>query len=176
VERHDQGGSKLSTTATSRVDEEACKLENPDDIRIYIDYFSDLFQRYLEDFERLVTGLPRGVHESHIEIISQIDRSSQLEEHRCLAFRQDHINHKLIDESARPLLDKIYRESRGMIIDYRDLSNLVPRLRTFVGSPYSGESKELLQLKPTIYGVGIDLKQSARRLREWWKKKRSRKK
>jgi hypothetical protein len=157
-----------------RVDEEASKLENPDDVWSYVGYFSDLLQRYYEDFERLVTELPMGVRDSHIEIISQIYRSSQSEEDTCVDFRQDHIDRALTDESARPLLDEIYRESRWTIIDYRDLSNLVPRLRTFVGSPSSGKSEELLQLKPTIYGVGIDLKQTARRLREWWKKRRSR--
>jgi hypothetical protein len=156
-----------------RVDEEANRLDNPEEIRTYVDYFSDLFQRYFADFERLVSDLSKGVRESHIEIISQIHRSSRSEEDLCIEFRQVHINRKLTDEGTRELLDEIYRESRWTIIDYQDLSNLIPRLRTYVGSPSSGESKELLQLKPTIYGIGIDLKQCARRLGEWWKKKHS---
>ena len=153
-----------------RVDEEAQSLENPEDIQKYIDYFIDLFERYYHDFQRLVSELPAGVRDTHIEIISQINRSSRSEDDHCREFRGNHINRELTNEGARPLLDEIYHETRSTIIDYSDLSNLIPRLRTYVGPPSSGESKELLQLRPTFYGISVDLKQIARRFSEWWKK------
>src|SRR5215813_54010 len=70
-----------------RVDEEASKLKNPEDVRTYIAHFSDSFQRYYEDFKRLVSELPSGVLDSHIEIISQIYMSSSSEEYLCRKFR-----------------------------------------------------------------------------------------
>lgn len=109
------------------------KLDRPNEIIDFIDYFVDLFKRYEGDFARLLAEMPRGVNDAHVQIMRQIYDSSKLEERLCVTFKQDHIELSLKDESLRWLVDKIYQETRGMIIDYCDLSNAVPRLRTFVG-------------------------------------------
>jgi hypothetical protein len=109
-------------------------LDGPNDILGYISYFIDLFSRYRGDFERLLVELPHNVVDAHVQIVQQIYHSSSLEERLCVNFKQDHIERRLKNEELRGLVDRIYSESRDMVIDYRDLSNLVPRLRTFVGT------------------------------------------
>ena len=110
------------------------RLDWPDEILNYIKFFVDLFSRYLGDFDRLLAELPYNVVDAHIQIVQQIYESSSQEEQNCIAFKKEHIECSLKDENFRWLVDKIYAESRDMVIDYRDLSNLVPRLRTFVGT------------------------------------------
>lgn len=149
------------------VAQERTRFESPEDILWYIDYFVDLFMRYQGDIDRVLAEISAGVREAHIEILGQILRSSDHEAARCLAFKRDHISHRLRDEHARPDLDKIYSETRSMLTDFQDLSNVIPRLKTYVGL-ISTASPEVLQLKPGLWGVSIDLKEVARRLRNWW--------
>ncbi|HTD22498.1 MAG TPA: deaminase [Terriglobales bacterium] len=124
-----------------RVDKQRDKLDSPDDVSQYIDFFVDLFTRYQGDFERLLTELPRNVSDAHLEILRQIYESSKRAEDSCIRFKQDHIARGLKDESLRGLVDRIYAESRDMVIDYKDLSNLIPRLRTFVGTNYADDDR-----------------------------------
>jgi hypothetical protein len=122
-----------------RVKVEKARLDGPTDILRYLDFFIDLFSRYLVDFERLLPELPENVSDAHIEMVRQIYDSSRQEDRTCVSFKQEHIERGLKDESLRPLVDNVYQETRGMIIDYRDLSNLIHRLRTFVGiAPNTG--------------------------------------
>src|ERR1017187_7733995 len=55
-------------------------LENPREITSFLDYFIDLFSRYLNDIGRLAREIPKGVTAAHIEIVQQLYRSSKLEE------------------------------------------------------------------------------------------------
>ena len=144
-------------------------FEDPTDVLDYIDHFCDLFERYASDFRRLVEELPRGVRESHVETVSQLYSSSRLEDKECVDFKREFIQHGLRNEQARPTLDAIYSETRNTVIDYRDLSNLVARLRAFSTSP--PQPAELLQLRPSFHGVGIDLKVAWRGLKNWWHRK-----
>jgi pyrimidine deaminase RibD-like protein len=114
------------------VEEQQDKLDEPNEMLAYIHFFIDLFSRYADDFERLLAELPRGVSEAHVQIVRQIYDSASHEEKHCVRFTDEHIHRPLKDESLRGLVDKIYGESRDMLIDYKDLSNLVPRLRTFI--------------------------------------------
>ena len=109
-------------------------LDSPRASLEYVDYFTDLFSRYLGDFERLLTELPRSVSDAHVQMVKQIYDSASQEERHCVAFKNEHIERPLKDEKLRWLVDDIYAESRQMLIDYKDLSNVVPRLRTFVGT------------------------------------------
>lgn len=117
-----------------RAERERKKLDGPEDILSYIQYFTSLFERYLGDFERLLNELPHGVSAAHVEIVQQMYSSSKSEEQLCINFKHEHIERSLKDESLRGLIDDVYGESRQMLIDCRDLSNLTPRLRTFVGT------------------------------------------
>jgi len=110
------------------------QLNRPNDIIAHLRFFIDLFGRYLGDFDRLLVELPRLVTAAHVEVVQQIYDSASREEELCVRFSRDHIDRQMKDEGLRWLVDDIYRESRSMMIDYHDLSNLVPRLRTFVGT------------------------------------------
>ncbi len=136
----------------SQVDRDRARVDKPQQVLNYIVYFIDLFERYLTDFERLLSEIPNGVTTAHIEIVQQIYKSAITEEHSCVVFKEDHIENSMKDESLRFLLDNIYSESRGMVIDYRDLSNLIPRLRTFVGTVPKFE-KELEQKFRILYSL-----------------------
>ena len=102
-------------------------------IQDYLSHFIDLFSRYQYDFGRLISGMKRQVKDVHVEIVSQLYRSCEVEEDRCIRFKSRHIEHVLLDESMRPLLDEIYVVTRDLILSLKDLSNLEPRLRTFIG-------------------------------------------
>lgn len=110
------------------------QLNRSGDIIAYVSFFNDLFGRYLGDFDRLLTELPRLVTAAHVEIVQQIYDSASHEEEYSVRFKSDHIEGQMKNEGLRWLVDDIYKQSRGMVSDYRDLSNLVPRLRTFVGA------------------------------------------
>jgi len=122
--------SQLRTEVEANQD----RLDWPQEILEYIDFFIDLLGRYVGDFDRLLTELPRSVSEAHVQIVRQIYDSASHEERHCVRFTNEHINRHLKDESLRWLVDNIYSESRDVLIDYKDLSNLVPRLRTYVGT------------------------------------------
>lgn len=168
-------GTVIDTLKGERavVETQRSKFEFPKDIVRYIDYFIDLLSRYRSDFKRVIAEIPAGVRDVHVEILTQIARSSRYEEEHCVEFKRQHITHRLPDESVRADLDTIYGETRSMLVDYRDLSNLVLRLRTFVGSS-SASKPEVVSLKPGLWGVSVDLKQAARRIGLWWNRQKGR--
>jgi len=150
------------------------KINNPSDVFNYIDYISDLFNRYLGDLDILVKELDNNVENRHIEIINQILCSNKLEEKVCITFARENINNQLKDKNMRPLLDNIYSKSRGLIINYQDLSNLVFRLKTFVGTSSKSASSiptwgEIFTFKFNLYFLTVDLKKLFYRLCKWWK-------
>ncbi len=128
------------------------QLSWPDDILAYVTFFIDLLERYVGDFDRLLAEMPRLVTAAHVEIVQQIYNSASHEEEHCLRFKRDHISHQIKDEGLRWLVDDIYEQSRSMMIDYHDLSNLVPRLRTFVGTAPKLE-RELEQKFGILFSV-----------------------
>lgn len=99
----------------------------------YLSHFIDLFSRYQYDFGRLISGMKREVKDAHVELVSQLFESCEVEENRCVRFKSRHIEQDLSNESIRPLLDEIYSVTRGVLHSLKDLSNLKPRLRTFIG-------------------------------------------
>jgi hypothetical protein len=52
----------------SQVIQEKSKIDYPDDVIDFIDLSIDVFSRFLPDYDRLLTQIPRGVTEAHIEI------------------------------------------------------------------------------------------------------------
>ena len=154
------------------VEEKRALLEAPNAVNTYINYFIDLFTRYLADFDRLLHEFPSGVRNTHVEILSQIFQSSKFEDNRCVQFKNQYIEKGLEHEEIRPLLDRICRETRGQIIDYLDLSNLVIRLRTFAlaNGPQPADSSlaDAFELKPNFFGIGLNLKFIWGKLKKWW--------
>jgi hypothetical protein len=148
------------------------RLDGPDDIEGYIRAFIDLLTRYSADFGRLIQELPQGVEERHIAIVQQILASSRHEDGMCAAFSRNHINRGLKDEHLRPLVDGVYEDSRNIIADYGDLSNLIPRLRTFLGAkmPHNGgEDIEKLTEQMNRIDQLKTLSPFSEEFYEWWR-------
>lgn len=163
----------------SQVIREQNKIDCAEDVVDFIDLSIDLFSRFLSDYDRLLSEIPRGVTEVHVEIISQIVIRSDYHERTCVQFKHDHIEKNLRDESMRPLLDDIYAETRGEVINYSDLHNVIPRLKTYIGSKLKGDDRhrltvddtDVLELKPNVFGIGLNLNYFIKRLKEMFSKK-----
>lgn len=146
------------------------RIYNPDDVKSYINYFIDLFKRYSSDFSLLLKELPVSIEARHVEMISQIYRSSKSEEPLCRDYKRTHISRALKDESLRySLIDQIYVDTRGMIDDYLDLSNLAYRLTALIGSKNSSnaigtEDIDILEIKPNFFGIGINFNHLIKRI------------
>ena len=81
-------------------------------------------------------------------------------------------------EQVRAELVRVHARSIGLL--QQAISGLESELGEFAVTPEEAPSRttsvspaksapELLTLKPTFWGVGIDLKEMARRIRVWWK-------
>ena len=161
-----------------RVSNEFKSLRRAEDIIEYIDYFNDLFSRYAYDFQRLTDEMKYAVQEKHVETISQIFDSSYMEERHCVEFKKDQINRTLEDESKRPLLDEIYQVTRGLIIDYKDLSNVHRRLITFIEKKPQPvqeniDNVDLMELKPNFFGIGLNVNNIIKRIKDKFKNKKN---
>jgi|GEM_PF-5550601 len=167
------------TEYKSQVTENKNKLNHSEDITDFIDISIDLFKRFLSDYDRLLLDIPKGVTEAHIEILDQIVNRSDYHEDYCVQFKHEHIEKSLLDESMRPLLDDIYADTRNEIINYADLKNVITRLKTYVGIKLKWEDNagltindtEALELKPNIFGIGLNLNYILKRLKQLFARK-----
>jgi hypothetical protein len=66
------------------------KLDGPEEVLSYIEYFTNLFERYLGDLDRLLNELPHGVSAAHVEIVQQMYSSTKSEERLCIGFKHEH--------------------------------------------------------------------------------------
>lgn len=112
------------------------------------------------EWERLV-GRAAELH--------QIDGSSRDHEAFCVRFKDKQIDRSLRAEEGRHLLDPIYTETRGQIIDYQDLANVRYRLEALVGAAPDVSRKAIddidaLELKPNFFGLGINLNHIIKRV------------
>ncbi len=149
------------------------RLDSPGDIESYIRFFLDLYGRFQDDFERLLKELPNGVRSRHVQIVTQIYDGSRRADRLCRGFKEDHIERVLKDESLRySLIDQIYGDTREMLSDYRDLANLAHRLKTFVEEGTQAASEGVLDgldLKPNLWGIGVDVKHWIKKALNWFK-------
>ena len=169
----------LSKYKTEVIENEP-KIEHASTVIIFINSSIDLFNRFLSDFDRILDELPYQVTAPHIEIIDQIYRRSELHEQSCVRFKQDHIETSLRDESMRPLLDAIYADTRDEIVNYSDLSNLITRLRTYIGAGLnksrrriSADDIEAFELKPNIFGIGLNLNYLIKKVKQLLSRKKT---
>jgi hypothetical protein len=130
----------------------------------YIDFFRDLFGRYKNDIARLLSELPSGVLPRHVEIVRQIYESSRVEEEFCVTFKRRHYLDALPSDYDRVehLLADIYAQTRDELINLRDLGNVMRRLETYVDHAPSirhpaGTAVNALELKPNVFGIGINV-------------------
>ncbi len=141
-------------------------MDDAEDVRQYVGIFHGLLTRFHSEFDRLLEELPQGVTAAHVEAVEQLYSSSVHEEKKCVEFKRRHIEHGVRSESVRPFVDEIYGETRQLMWDYRDLSNMAPRLRALVGT------SPLVKVNPEFHGVGVNLRGVWRRLlrrsRDWF--------
>lgn len=166
------------TSFRSEALENKKNIDHIDDIIDFIDLSIDLFGRFLSDWDRLLIEVPCAVTEAHIEILSQILKRSEFHEKSCVNFKHDHIAKDLRDESMRHLLDDIYAKTRDEIINYSDLDNAIPRLKTYIGAKLQGEQRgltiddtEVLELKPNFFGIGLNLNYLIKRLKQFFQRR-----
>lgn len=160
----------------AEVVEKKDRLDERDGILDFIDYMVNQFQRFITDFDRIIRELPSSVEERHVELIRRLAQRGRTLDQSCVQFKQDYIRKPLKDERLRRLIDTVYSEPRSLTIDYADLFNLLGQLKTFVGTrvqsqQLSIEDVDVLELKPNVFGFGINLNHLVKRFGRWWKKK-----
>jgi hypothetical protein len=157
-----------------KVEESRDRLDGPDDIISFIDGFVGLLRRYINDFTRLLTEMPKSVHQRHVDTVVQLAELAESADDSCVNFKRHHIARSLKDENLRGLVDYIYGEARDQAIDYQDLSNVATRLKTFVGMEpeaqrVSIDDVDVLELKPNFFGLGLNLNHLIKRIGSWLK-------
>src|SRR5438552_3425535 len=100
-----------------QVEESRDRLDGPDDILSFIDGFVGLLRRYINDFTRLLTELPKSVHQRHVDTVAQLAELAESADQYCVNFKRHHIELSLKDEGLRGLVDYIYGEARDQAID-----------------------------------------------------------
>jgi hypothetical protein len=148
----------------------------------------------LKEFERLIKELQNEVAERHVESVLQIFESSRLQEVHCKHYEQDYLKQIAKESSIFRDLELILIESENLVLDYRDLPKFARRLRALVGiknrpnndipvignnskSYATAESSsnelmdltEALELKPNVFGIGVNLNYLLKLLKGWWK-------
>lgn len=159
----------------SQIEARRTKLKNPDVSLLYIDFFESLLEGFLCDLDRLIVEIPCGVHARHFEIVAAIFENSSSGEDRCVYFKRDYIEEYKEDEENLILMRQVYGFSRDLIIDYKDLSNLNSRLKTYEGTALNSPTPETLggvDLRPNIFGLGLNFNYYLARLADWWKSKK----
>lgn len=133
------------------------RLDDPEEIIGYIEFFITLFKSFEYDFKRILDEIPQGIETKHIDIINQIHKRCRHEDKiSALGFKEEHIAKELKDESLRPLLDEIYivtrdSTSRNKVL----LPHLSKRLKTFIGSKPNGQEiiRQDEKKKPRVHKV-----------------------
>lgn len=152
-----------------RVEEEKERLQNPRAVLAFCVKCSELYDRYAGDLNRLISELPDGVRDAHVKIVRQLYESAKHEDDSILRFRNDYVYTALKDESLRLFLEDIYTDAREVTVDFQDLSNLAPRLETFVGGESPRELFTDFHLKPNIFGLGWNMNRTFARISKWLK-------
>lgn len=128
------------------------------------------------NLHRLVTEIPKGVLPAHIELVEQMYADADRYETIAVRIRDDlRYDPALPSEAANWFLERIFSVGREQFVDYHDLPNLAVRLRTFVGvplgeSPTSGNALDILELKPNIFGLGININAILDLVRSRWRR------
>jgi hypothetical protein len=117
-----------------RVDTEMSRLENPQAVYEYLDFFIAAVEEVLIEIDRMIDELPERVQRWHIEMLRQIAANSRAEQHRCLIFRDKCINRPLRHEALRPLLNDISVTTRDQLTAFFDLNNAAVKLERIINT------------------------------------------
>ena len=152
-----------------RVDNNASSIEYPDEVQRFMEICEDRLSKFSGDLKRLKRELPQGVASRHIETIQQIYSSAVSQDRRITRFRDDHVFRPTQPEEVQRVLEETYITLREQFLDYRDLSNVAARLRTYTESVQeTSEAFPYFHLKPNLFGFGLDLNRIIRRVGRLW--------
>jgi len=152
------------------------KFDFPNDIIDHINEFNNKFSRYLIELRRVREEVENSIETRHVESIKNLFINSQFDETACRRFKNDNICRSLKDESVRPIVDKIYEVTMGVAVDYRNLSNMKACLERFVGTAFKKNESaieaadKIFDLKPNVFGIGLNLNNAIKFAANLWKK------
>lgn len=98
----------------------------------------------MADLDRLLQELSFGVEARHIALLEQAYRLSRDGEEVCVQLKpRNHLGWIDQEDDDQVFLGDIYARTRGSMIDLRDLSNVAPRLQTYIGHLLSSTPRAL---------------------------------
>jgi hypothetical protein len=112
----------------TRVVEESARLESPQAVLDYLDFFIPAIEEVIAETDRIAGEIVQRVRRSHIDVLRQIAANCRVEQRRCLVFRDKCINRPLPHESLRPLLNDISVTTRDQLTAFYDLNNAAAKL------------------------------------------------
>ena len=137
--------------------------EVPYDFQATVYYSLKFYKTSVKEISGMLPEFGKEVRRDHVARIKTLFKvAAELNRDFGIAWHQ-HYEKKEYGKDEFKLVQKLYREGRGMAIDMLDLSNLAKRLEDFVGKRsenVNGGKKRFpwLILKPNFYGIGIDFK------------------
>ena len=117
-------------TLRQRTEESSQRLESPQGILQFIDFFSMFFADAASVFERLKAEVAQAPQPVHAEALRQITSNAALEQRRCLQFRDKWINRPLPYEDVRPMLTEIVNAAANRLTGYHELTPIANELNS----------------------------------------------
>lgn len=106
------------------------------EIILFIKLSAELFEACLNEFNRLVSEIPEGVKDYHVDMIADIIKRSLYHDDSCVDYKREYIRkyirNKVPDQSMRPLIETIYGHTRDQVVSYKYLADLNKRLTTYI--------------------------------------------
>jgi len=115
-----QAAADSFATLRQRTEESSQRLESPQGILQFIDFFSMFFADAAAVFERIKAEVAQAPQPVHAEALRQVTSNAALEQRRCLQFRDKWIN--------RPLLTEIVNAAANRLTGYHELTPIANEL------------------------------------------------
>lgn len=113
---------------------ESAKLENPQAVLEYLDFFIPSIEEVVAACDQLSGEIVVKVQRANIDLLRQIAANCRVEQRRCLMFRDKCINRPLPHESMRPLLNDISVTTRDQLTAFYDLNNAAAKLELIINT------------------------------------------
>ena len=123
-----QAAADSFATLRQRTEESSKRLESPQGILQFIDFFSMFFADAAAVFERIKAEVAQAPQPVHAEALRQVTSNAALEQRRCLQFRDKWINRPLPYEDVRPLLTEIVNAAANRLTGYHELTPIANEL------------------------------------------------
>lgn len=125
-----------------------------------------LFNTGISEIGEVLEDLHREVRADHVLRLSRLGNAAdelnrnlgrawndRIEMSKSIGYGDEHFQ----------MVERVYRETRSMVGDMIDLSNLAARLEDFVGR----KRDEIVTLSPEFHGIRLDLSALFRRIRKY---------